>query len=75
MSDLHEIDKLRILIPHWIDHNEEHATEFRSWSSKTDSAAKDIEIAAARMEAVNDALRAALKQLGGPLVPDTHHHD
>jgi hypothetical protein len=27
-----ETDKLRVLIPHWIDHNNEHAAEFRGWA-------------------------------------------
>ena len=27
-------DKLRILLPHWIEHNAEHAAEFRQWAGK-----------------------------------------
>ena len=26
---MNELQKLRVLISHWIDHNEEHADEFR----------------------------------------------
>jgi hypothetical protein len=72
MTDRDEVEKLRILIPHWIDHNKEHAEEFRSWSSKAGNVAAKIEAAAARMEAVNDVLQEALLQLGGPIefVPD-----
>ena len=29
---MNEVEKLRVLIPHWIEHNEEHANEFRRWA-------------------------------------------
>ena len=29
---MNETDKLRVLIPHWIEHNEEHAREFHGGS-------------------------------------------
>jgi hypothetical protein len=70
MAGHDEMDKLRALIPHWIDHNEGHAEEFRNWSTKAGDAAQDIEDAATRMEAANDALREALIQLGGPIEVD-----
>jgi hypothetical protein len=25
-------EKLRVLLPHWIEHNAEHAAEFRQWA-------------------------------------------
>jgi hypothetical protein len=73
MTDRSEIDKLRMLIPHWIDHNNEHAEEFRSWSNKAGDASAEIEAAAAHMEAVNDALQKAVLQLGGPLEFEHDH--
>lgn len=73
MTDHSEIDKLRMLIPHWINHNNEHAEEFRSWSNKAGDASAEIENAAARMEAVNDALQKAVLQLGGPLEFEHDH--
>ncbi|MGD8633811.1 MAG: hypothetical protein PVF85_09600 [Anaerolineales bacterium] len=74
MTNLGELEKLRILIPHWIEHNQEHANEFRSWSTSAHPAAEDIELAAARMEAANEALRAALSRLDGPLEHDIDPH-
>jgi hypothetical protein len=32
--DEKEIKKLGILLEHWIEHNEEHAEEFREWAGK-----------------------------------------
>jgi hypothetical protein len=67
-------DKLRVLIPHWIEHNQEHAEEFRRWSESADEVAGDILDAATAMDRVNDALKTALEKLGGPLPHDQLHH-
>jgi hypothetical protein len=74
MPDLTEADKLRALLPHWIEHNQEHAEEFRNWSTHAGKASEDIKTAAERMEAANDALRHALTELGGPIDFDHHSH-
>jgi hypothetical protein len=39
-----EIKKLRVLIPHWIEHNEGHAAEFIRWASHAGEAAVDLRI-------------------------------
>ena len=62
-----EMDKLRILIPHWITHNEEHADEFRKWVIQAGEAAPEILAAVDRTAQVNEALEAALEKLGGAL--------
>ena len=62
-----ETDKLRVLIPHWIEHNAEHANEFRSWAAQAGSASADILAAAEAMTYVNESLEAALEKLGGAL--------
>mgnify|MGYP005867596839 CR=1 FL=1 len=59
-------EKLRVLIPHWIEHNEEHAAEFRRWAGSAGDAAADIEAAAGALLRANQALAVALKKLGGP---------
>jgi len=66
-----EMDKLRVLIPHWIEHNVEHADEFRGWAERAGDAAADILDAAEIMTKVNNILEAALQKLGGPL---SYHH-
>jgi hypothetical protein len=71
-------DKLRVLLPHWIEHNAEHAAEFHLWAEKARSAgqeevAEEIDLAAKELGWVNEALTAALEKLqrhdkGGELV-------
>ncbi|MBN1657919.1 MAG: hypothetical protein JXA93_05930 [Anaerolineae bacterium] len=65
-----DLDKVRVLLPHWIEHNDEHAAEFRAWAEKARAAgredvAEEIETAAKELGWVNDALKAALSVLEG----------
>lgn len=65
-----DMAKLRVLLPHWMEHNEEHAASFREWAARAqehgqDAAAAAIATAAQRMEAVNAALEQALRALEG----------
>jgi hypothetical protein len=70
-----ETDKLRVLLQHWIEHNEEHAAEFLRWSEKAGPAAAAVQEAAERMKAVNLELSSALDLLGGPAEhPHSHEH-
>ncbi len=71
---MNEQEKLRVLIPHWIEHNEEHAGEFRRWAEQAGDVKQDILAAAEVMIRVNDSLVAALEKLGGPLPAGHHHH-
>jgi len=69
---MNDIDEVRKLLPHWIEHNAEHAAEVREWVERVqqageDSAAQGIVFAANALETATEALQAALKQLGGPL--------
>ena len=74
---MNEQEKLRVLIPHWIEHNEEHADEFRRWAEQAGEAAADIMAAAETMTRVNDFLGTALEELGGSLTVShpEHHHE
>lgn len=47
----------------WIEHNAEHAAEFRHQAELAGEAKADIEAAAAQLEAANVALVAALEKL------------
>jgi len=62
-----EIEKLRILIPHWMEHNAEHAEEFRHWAEHAGDAAPGLLAAAEAVTLANSALAGALGKLGGPL--------
>ena len=65
-----DLIKLRILLPHWIEHNEEHAASFQRWVPKAralgrEETARRIEEAVERMAACNQSLTAALEALEG----------
>jgi hypothetical protein len=64
---MNDVEKLRVLIPHWIEHNEEHADEFRRWAERVEDASADIAAAAESMKHTNQILVMALEKLGGPL--------
>lgn len=68
---MNEVEKLRVLIPHWIEHNTEHADEFRRWAEFAGEASPDLIAAADAMQPVNQILAAALEKLGGAL---SHPH-
>jgi len=70
-----DTEKLRILIPHWIEHNAEHAAEFERWAAQELAGCEHIGEAAHLMEVANQALSVALEKLGGPSDgPHSHEH-
>jgi hypothetical protein len=71
---MNEQDRLRVLIPHWIEHNEEHAAEFSRWAKQAGPAEAEIMHAAGALAEVNNHLLAALEILGGSLEAHYHHH-
>ena len=79
-----DMDKLRMLLPHWLAHNAEHAAEFRTWAARIEQAgqghlADHIESAAQRLEAVSQELEEAIHHLGraaeGTPHDSAHSHD
>jgi len=74
-----DIEKLRLLLPYWIEHNAEHASEFRAWIERihaTQSAdlVEHLEAAVQKIESANHDLRIALEHLGGPDSAAQHDH-
>ena len=74
-----EIEKLRALLPHWMEHNQEHAADFVRWADRAAAtghkqAAELIRRAADEIEQANNTLQLALDDLGGAIALDTHHH-
>lgn len=78
MSEMQELDKLRVLLPHWVEHNQGHITEFTRWrevaAAEGSIAAVGLAEAVAAMTRAGEALREVLAQLGGPLPAPGHHH-
>jgi hypothetical protein len=73
MDETEETRKLRVLLPHWIEHNGEHARGFREWAERAGPAREPLLAAANLVEEANAQLEEAVGQLGGPL--EHHHHD
>ena len=64
MAAITDLEKLRVLLPHWIEHNAEHAAEFRQWAERAGEASEDIQAAAKARERANQALTTAQEKLG-----------
>lgn len=71
MGSMSDQEKLRVLLAYWVEHNLEHAQEFREWAQRakecgSEAAASKLECAAEDMKVLNDKLQTALDLLGGP---------
>ncbi len=82
MSEQNTINKLRVLLPHWIEHNINHIAEFRKWEKEAGAdsgqeVALLLEKAISDMEKAGKSLSEALEKAGGPLESggEHHHHD
>lgn len=70
---MNETEKLRMLIPHWMEHNDEHGEEYYRWAGKAAEAGADLLAAVEMLKRVNQALATALEKLGGA-IPHTPEH-
>lgn len=74
------IEKLRVLLKHWIDHNGGHVAEFEKWRTtmseeNRETMVEALSTAITQMDDVSATLQAALDELGGaPESSDHHHH-
>ncbi len=74
------IEKLRVMLPHWIEHNHSHAEEFSQWAAQladTDAGlAGQLQRAVVSLQEAQQALENALSMTGGALsVEHGHGHD
>lgn len=72
---MNDREKLRVLIPHWIEHNEEHAVEFEQWAENVPQFATDLRGAAEAMRVVSQLLAVSLEKMGGALQHSHDHND
>ncbi len=79
MSAQNTIEKLRVLLPHWIEHNNNHIAEFRKWEGEArevsgEEVAQLLDKAISDMEEAGKSLSEALEKVGGPLGSGGGHH-
>ncbi len=79
MSEQSTIEKLRVLLPHWIEHNNNHIAEFRKWEGEArkesgEEVAQLLDKAIRDMEVAGKSLSKALGKVGGPLEGGGGHH-
>ncbi len=79
MSEQDTIKKLRVLLPHWIEHNNNHIAEFRKWEGAARKASGEevaqlLDKAISDMEKAGKSLSEALEKIGGPLESGGGHH-
>lgn len=73
------VEKLRVMLQHWIEHNKGHMDEFEKWRGTMSaegraSLADHIQRTVELMGSVNDELEKALKEAGGAKQHENHHH-
>ena len=74
-----DIEKLQVLVSHWLQHNESHGKEYAKWASVArqsghSTAAQCIEQAVDLLAEADKALAEALESLGGLGKGQQHHH-
>lgn len=79
MTKKTDLEKLRILLPHWLEHSHSHQEEFQKWAKIAEqegeaAAASEIKKALEAMAAADTALKKSLKILGGQIEGHHHHH-
>ncbi len=80
MNEMNELEKVRVMLPHWLEHNHGHGAEFSRWAEKLKNGSPEIadllHRAAQALKEAQSCLEAALDRSGGSLhVPGhTHHH-
>lgn len=75
---MNNVEKLRIMLQHWIEHNKGHMDEFEKWREVMrhegqGAVADRLEKTVALMTSVNEQLHHALHDMGG--AKHDHDHD
>lgn len=75
---MEELEKLQVLLPHWIEHNKGHAAECQKWAEAVEvgEVQKNLKAAFEAMEGVSCYLEKALTAAGGAttITEQEHHH-
>jgi|GEM_PF-828558 len=73
-----DLTRLALLLPHWIEHNAEHADEFRRWAERARDAGRDhiayhLEMAVQALTEAVQALQGAQAHMEGT-IPEAQEH-
>ena len=65
---MEQVEKLRVLLHHWVEHNESHKAEFDKWAGRAremdeQDAAERLLEASRHLEAASEALKQAASAL------------
>ena len=81
MTEKHysDLEKLQMLLTHWLQHNESHGSEYLKWAAvaREDghaATAEFIEQALEFLKKADESLGKALESVGGPSQEHQHHH-
>jgi hypothetical protein len=81
MTEKHysDIEKLQMLLTHWLQHNESHGSEYLKWAEVARQGgnaptAEYIEQAVELLKKADESLGKALESVGGPSQGHQHHH-
>ncbi len=74
-----DIEKLKTLLPHWVDHNAGHEAECIKWAEIArreglEKVADSIDEAVKWMREANKSLQKAIEEAGGSFEHHHHHH-
>lgn len=73
------MEKLQVLLPHWVEHNRSHGAEFAKWAAAAraegaGALADRLDAAAKHIAAADEILVKAQVELGGPAGGHDHPH-
>ncbi len=79
MAEQNTVEKLRVLLPHWIEHNNNHIAEFKKWEGEArkesgEEVSQLLDKAISDMEKAGKSLSEALEKVGGPMESGGGHH-
>jgi hypothetical protein len=74
-----DLEKLQLLLSHWLQHNESHGAEYLKWAGVArqdghEATAEFIEQAVELLKKADESLGKALESVGGPSQEHQHHH-
>ena len=78
-TEMNDLEKLQVVLPHWIEHNVGHGREFAKWAESLSSASEEeiaglLKKAEAFLQEADSVLKEALIKAGSDITDGSHHH-